>query len=67
MVDDDNSLAMKCEIEAEAARLPYEPPAAIWIPLAVEERLLACGKLPGWGGEDRCAGPGMGHLSPNRS
>ena len=48
---------------------PYEPPVAIWIPLAIEERLLSCGKLPGWASDPfyRCVGDGMQHLNPNQS
>lgn len=31
-------------------KLPYAPPKATFVPLKLEERLLACGKKPGDGG-----------------
>lgn len=31
-------------------RQPYTPPKATFVPLKLEERLLACGKHPGDGG-----------------
>lgn len=36
------------------AKQPYEPPKAIFVPLKIEERLLACSKTPA---DAECQGP----------
>lgn len=38
-------------------RQPYEPPKATFVPLKLEERLLACGKTPQDIPAGDCAGP----------
>ncbi len=49
-----------------SARQPYEPPKATFVPLKIEERLLACGKTPHTIPAGRCAAPsahGLGELN----
>ena len=36
-------------------KLPYAPPKATFVPLKLEERLLACGKVEA-GGSGKCPG-----------
>ncbi len=37
---------------ATEVKRPYEPPKATFVSLRLEERLMACGKLPG--GKGKC-------------
>jgi hypothetical protein len=37
---------VKDQVAEKPERQPYEPPRATFVPLQVEERLMACAKLP---------------------